>query len=76
MDGERVMVEWNGGATGRGEFADRPPNGRRYRSGGREHFHVVDGQYRFQRGFWDRVGSFLQLGMPVKMSWGRHRCRQ
>lgn len=66
QDGEWVMIEWSGGATWLGEFAGRQPNGKAFTLRGCGFFHVVDGQIRFQRGYWDRAGWFLQLGIPVE----------
>ncbi|QEL19375.1 ester cyclase [Limnoglobus roseus] len=66
QDGEWVMIEWSGGATWRGEFAGRRPNGKTFHLRGCGFFQVVGGQIRFQRGYWDRAGWFLQLGIPVE----------
>jgi steroid delta-isomerase-like uncharacterized protein len=66
QDGEWVMLEWSGGATWLGEFAGRPPNGKTFKLRGCGFFHVVGGRIRFQRGYWDRAGWFLQLGIPVE----------
>ena len=56
-DGEWVMIEWSGGATAEREDVHAPGCG---------FFHIVDGQIRFQRGYWDRASWFLQLGIPVQ----------
>lgn len=66
QDGEWVMIEWSGGATWRGEFAGRQPNGKTFTLRGCGFFHIVGGQIRFQRGYWDRAGWFLQLGISVQ----------
>ncbi|QEL16688.1 ester cyclase [Limnoglobus roseus] len=66
QDGEWVMIEWSGGATWQGEFAGRPPNGKTFQLRGCGFFHIVDDQIRFQRGYWDRAGWFLQLGIAVE----------
>ncbi|VTT98835.1 SnoaL-like polyketide cyclase OS=Synechococcus sp. (strain ATCC 27167 / PCC 6312) GN=Syn6312_0859 PE=4 SV=1: SnoaL [Gemmataceae bacterium] len=66
QDGEWVMLEWSGGATWLGEFAGRQPNGKTFTLRGCGFFHIVDGQIRFQRGYWDRAGWFLQLGITVE----------
>lgn len=65
-DGEWVMIAWSGGATWSGEFAGRQPNGKTFTIRGCGFSHTVDGQSRFQRGYWDRAGRFLQLGIPVE----------
>jgi steroid delta-isomerase-like uncharacterized protein len=64
--GEWVMLEWSGGGTWRGEFAGRPPNGKTFAMRGCGFFRVVGGLIVFQRGYWDRAGWFLQLGIPVE----------
>lgn len=66
QDGEWVMLEWSGGATWLGAFAGRQPNGKTFTLRGCGFFHIVDGQIRFQRGYWDRAGWFLQLGITVE----------
>jgi steroid delta-isomerase-like uncharacterized protein len=64
-DGEWAVLEWEGGGTWLGEFAGRPPTGRAFRLAGCGFFRVVDGLIRFQRGYWDKVSWFGQLGIPV-----------
>jgi steroid delta-isomerase-like uncharacterized protein len=64
--GEWVMLEWSGGGTWQGEFAARQPNGKTFTMRGCGFFRVQDGQIVFQRGYWDRAGWFLQLGIPVE----------
>jgi steroid delta-isomerase-like uncharacterized protein len=63
--GEWAMLEWSGGATWRGEFAGMPPNGKTFTLRGCGFFHVVDGQIKYQRGYWDRPTWFKQLDIPV-----------
>jgi steroid delta-isomerase-like uncharacterized protein len=64
-DGEWAILEWEGGGTWRGEFAGRPPNGRTFVIQGCGFFRVVGGRIEFQRGYWDKVSWFGQLGIPV-----------
>lgn len=66
VDGEWAILEWEGGATWRGEFADQPPNGRSFHIQGCGFFHVVGGLIKFQRGYWDKASWFSQLGLPVE----------
>jgi hypothetical protein len=49
-----------------GEFAGRPPNGKTFARRGCGFFRVVGVLIVFQRGYWDRAGWFLQLGIPVE----------
>jgi steroid delta-isomerase-like uncharacterized protein len=65
QDGNVIALEWSGGATWLGEFAGRAPNGRSFAIRGCGFFRVEAGQIVFQRGYWDRAGWFLQLGIPV-----------
>lgn len=65
-DGEWAILEWRGGATWRGEFAGRPGNGRSFEIHGCGFFHVTDGLIKFQRGYWDKVSWFSQLGLPLE----------
>ena len=64
-DGEWAILEWEGGGTWRGEFAGHPPNGRSFVIQGCGFFQVVGGRIKFQRGYWDKVSWFSQLGIPV-----------
>jgi steroid delta-isomerase-like uncharacterized protein len=64
-DGEWAILEWDGGATWLGEFANQPPNGRTFNIQGCGFFHVVDGKIKFQRGYWDKASWFGQLGIPI-----------
>jgi steroid delta-isomerase-like uncharacterized protein len=62
-DGDWAIVEWEGGATWRAEFAGKPPNGRTFTLRGCGFFRIVDGRIKFQRGYWDKATWFGQLGM-------------
>src|SRR5829696_1277910 len=64
-DGEWAILEWSGGGTWRGEFAGMPANGRSFRIRGCGCFHVVAGQIKLQRGYWDKATWFGQLGIPL-----------
>ncbi|WZO97055.1 ester cyclase [Isosphaeraceae bacterium EP7] len=66
QDGDFVMIEWSGGATWRGEFSRRQPNGKTFKLRGCGFFHVVEGQIRYQQGYWDRACWILQLGIPIE----------
>jgi steroid delta-isomerase-like uncharacterized protein len=64
-DGEWAILEWDGGGTWRGEFAGHAPNGRTFAIQGCGFFHVVGGKIKYQRGYWDKLSWFSQLGIPV-----------
>jgi steroid delta-isomerase-like uncharacterized protein len=68
-DGEWAALEWEGWGTHRGEFAGHPPeasgSGRSFRLRGCGFFQVRDGLIVFQRGYWDRVTWFRQIGITA-----------
>ena len=64
VDGDRAAVEWFGGGTWLGEFADRPPTGRAFTLRGCGFFVVTDGLIKTQRGYWDKATWFGQIGLP------------
>ena len=53
-DGDWAILEW------------RDPKGLR----GCGFFHVIDGQIRFQRGYWDRLSFLGQQGLPTSEGTG------
>ncbi|WP_439629627.1 ester cyclase [Gemmata sp.] len=65
QDGDVVAPEWSGGATWLGAFAGHAPSGRTFTLRGCGFFRIEGGQIVHQRGYWDRAGWFLQLGIPV-----------
>ena len=64
-EGEWAALEWDGWTTHRGEFAGHPPSGRTAKLRGCGFFQVRDGRIISQRGYWDRVTWFSQIGIPV-----------
>ena len=64
-EGEWAALEWEGWGTHLGEFAGRPASGRAFRLRGCGFFQVRDGLIVFQRGYWDRVTWFGQIGIAV-----------
>lgn len=64
-DGEWAIIEWSGGGTFLGEFAGLKPTGKTFTLRGCGFFHIVDGQIRFQRGYWDKATWFGQIGVPL-----------
>ena len=64
-DGEWAILEWNGGGTMRGEFAGHAPTGRSFTLRGCGFFHLKEGKIHFQRGYWDKVTWFQQIGLPT-----------
>jgi steroid delta-isomerase-like uncharacterized protein len=66
QDGEWAILEWSGGGTWRGAFADMEPNGRPFTLCGCGFFRVMEGKIVFQRGYWDKATWFGQLGIPLE----------
>jgi steroid delta-isomerase-like uncharacterized protein len=64
-DGEWAIIEWSGGGTFLGEFAGVAPTGKQFTLQGCGFFHIPEGKIRFQRGYWDKLSWFSQIGMPV-----------
>ena len=62
-DGEWAILEWSGGGTFLREFGGHPPNGRSFTLVGCGFFRVVEGKIVFQRGYFDNLGWFAQLGI-------------
>ena len=65
QDGEWAMLEWSGGGTMKGELWPFKATGRSCSLRGCGFFHIVDGKIKFQRGYWDKLSWFSQLGLPV-----------
>lgn len=65
-DGEWAMLEWLGRGTWQGDFAGRSANGQAFELRGCGFFRIIDGKIKFQRGYWDRVTWFTQLGIPIE----------
>lgn len=64
-DGEWAILEWSGGGTFVGDDAASGATGRAYTLKGCGFFHVIDGKIRFQRGYWDKLSWFKQVGLPI-----------
>lgn len=64
-DGEWAILEWFGGGTFiDSEKAGTP--GKPYTLQGCGFFHVIDGKIRFQRGYWDKLTWFRQVGLSIE----------
>ncbi len=64
-DGEWAILEWNGTGTFLGEFAGFTPTGKSFTLRGCGFFHVVDSKIQFQRGYFDKLTWFTQIGIPI-----------
>lgn len=65
VDGEWAIIEWSGGGTFTGKLSNIEPNGRKFNLQGYGFLHVVAGEIKFQRGYFDRYTWFTQLGLPI-----------
>ena len=64
-DGDWAAWEWLGGGTFLGEFYGSKPTGRKFEIRGCGFFYFKDGKIVLQRGYWDRLSWFSQVGLPV-----------
>ena len=65
-DGDWAAWEWVGGGTFTGEFYDNQPTGKSFEIRGCGFFNFRDGKIVMQRGYWDRLSWFSQVGLPVE----------
>ena len=64
-DGEWAILEWSGTGTFLGELAGFTPTGKSFTLRGCGFFHVVDSKIQFQRGYFDKLTWFTQIGIPI-----------
>ena len=65
-DGNWAAWEWIGGGTFTGEFSGNQPTGRSFEIRGCGFFNFRDGGIVLQRGYWDRLSWFKQVGLPIE----------
>lgn len=63
-DNDWAAVEWEGGGTFTGPLGSHPPTGKSFRLRGCGFFQVRNGLIVNQRGYWDRISWFSQIGIP------------
>ncbi|WP_414582053.1 nuclear transport factor 2 family protein [Scytonema sp. PCC 10023] len=64
-DGEWAILEWSGGGTFVGDGTELGTVGKKYTLRGCGFFHVIDEKIRFQRGYWDKLTWFKQVGRTI-----------
>ncbi len=64
-DGEWAALEWRGGGTHLGDFAGVAATGRTFELRGCGFFRIPAAAVVCQRGYWDKVAWFGQLGLPL-----------
>jgi steroid delta-isomerase-like uncharacterized protein len=65
-DGDWAAWEWLGGGTFSGEFYGNTPTGRTFEIRGCGFFNFRDGKIINQRGYWDKLSWFRQVGLPIE----------
>jgi steroid delta-isomerase-like uncharacterized protein len=65
-DGDWAAWEWVGGGTFMGEFYGNQPTGETFEIRGCGFFNFRDGKIVFQRGYWDKLSWFKQVGLPIE----------
>ena len=65
-DGDWAAWEWVGGGTFAGEFYGNQPTGKTFEIRGCGFFNFRDGKIVYQRGYWDKLSWFKQVGLPIE----------
>ena len=65
-DEDWAAWEWNGGGTFSGEFYGSQPTGKRYELRGSGFLQFKDGKIIYQRGYWDKLTWFGQIGLKIE----------
>jgi len=65
-DGDWAAWEWVGGGTFTGEFYGSQPTGKTFEIRGCGFFNFRDGKIVYQRGYWDKLSWFKQVGLPIE----------
>lgn len=65
-DGDWAAWEWVGGGTFSGEFYGNPPTGKTFEIKGCGFFQFRDGKIVYQRGYWDKLSWFTQVGLRIE----------
>ena len=68
VDGEWAAWEWVGGGTFLCDLGPIQATGRKFEIRGCGFFHIVDGQIMLQRGYWDKVSWYSQIGVELSSS--------
>lgn len=64
-DGDWAAWEWVGGGTFEGEFYDNLPTGKSFEIRGCGFFQFKDNKIILQRGYWDKLSWFSQIGLEI-----------
>ncbi len=64
-DGDFAAWEWIGGGTFIGSFYGNPPTGKSFEIRGCGFFQFKDNKIILQRGYWDKLSWFSQIGLKL-----------
>ena len=67
-DGDWAAWEWVGGGTFLRDLGPLEATGKRFEIRGCGFFLTVDGKIKLQRGYWDKVSWYKQIGVPLSAS--------
>lgn len=65
-EGDWAAWEWIGGGTLLGEFYGNEPTGKTFEIRGCGFFNFRDEKIVLQRGYWDKLSWFSQVGLPIE----------
>lgn len=65
-EGDWAAWEWLGGGTFSGEFYGNQPTGKSFEICGCGFFNFRDSKIVLQRGYWDKLSWFSQIGLPIE----------
>jgi len=68
VDNDWAAWEWVGGGTFLRDLGPIKATGKRFEIRGCGFFHIVDGMIKLQRGYWDKVSWYTQIGVPLSAS--------
>ena len=67
-DGDWAAWEWTGGGTFLHDLGPIKATGKAFEIRGCGFFQIVNGKITLQRGYWDKVSWYTQIGVPLSAS--------
>ena len=68
VEGDWAAWEWVGGGTFLRDLGPIKATGRAYEIRGCGFFQIIDGKIKLQRGYWDKLSWYAQIGVPLNAS--------
>ena len=65
VDGDWAIIEWTGGGTFTESLGGNAPTGKSFTLRGCAFFHITEDKIKFQRGYFDKLTWFSQIGLPA-----------